>query len=200
MAARPRRTIAPTTRSDRSTTGEVPGVETRRGGWVGITANAHSGRGQGKTRVEQLVRALRRRGLGSRVAWTLGERAELVRVAGLDADCRGLVAAGGDGTVAALINERPRVPVTVLPAGTENLFAQQFGIGRDVEALADTIAAGQSVRIDLGSADGRLFSLMAGLGFDADVVSRHHEARVQGGRMRTTSRTSAPASPTASPS
>jgi diacylglycerol kinase family enzyme len=122
------------------------------------------------------------------VAWTLAEREALIASAGAEADCRGLVAAGGDGTVAAVLNDRPRVPVAALPAGTENLFARHFGHRPDPERLAGAIAAGRTCRVDLGSADGRRFALMAGLGFDADVVTRHHAARVRGGRLRTTHR------------
>ncbi len=156
--------------------------------WVGIAANAYSGRGRGRGRVERLREALVARGLDVRVGWTLEEHARLVEEARHDRSCRCLVAAGGDGTVAALINARPGVPVTVLPAGTENLFARHFGIRSNPEALAGTILAGQTERIDLGRAGNRLFSLMAGIGFDADVVSRHHTARVRGGRLRTTHR------------
>jgi diacylglycerol kinase family enzyme len=156
---------------------------------VGIAANASSGVGKGRARVARLVRALETRGLETRVAWTVAERGELVEAANADADCRCLVAAGGDGTVAALVNERPQVPVTTLPAGTENLFASHFGIRRDPERVAEMIASGRARSIDLGFASGRLFTLMAGLGFDADVVSRHHSARVgPGGRLRTTHR------------
>ena len=43
-----------------------------------------------------------------------------------------------------LLNERPGTPVTVLPAGTENLIARHFGLPRDPETPADTIAAGWS--------------------------------------------------------
>ena len=57
--------------------------------------------------------------------------------------CRCLVAVGGDGTVSALINEQPKVPITVLPAGTENLAAQHFRLRRNPVLLARTIAAGQ---------------------------------------------------------
>src|SRR3954453_20890195 len=75
--------------------------------WVGIVANAGSGRGAGRLRVERLVDELRRRGLPSRVAWTGAERADLVAESARDRACHCLVAAGGDGTVAALVNECP---------------------------------------------------------------------------------------------
>jgi diacylglycerol kinase (ATP) len=66
----------------------------------------------------------------------------------------------------------------VLPAGTENLVAQHFGLRRNPEALANTIAAGQPIHVDLGQAGNRRFLLMAGFGFDGDIVTRHHQARV----------------------
>jgi len=170
----------------------VAGAETGGGPgspWVGITANAHSGRGTGRLRVEQLIGELRARGLAARVGWTPAERSALVAEAGDDPSCRCLVAVGGDGTVAALVNERPRVPVTVLPAGTENLFARHFGVRGTPATVAETIARGRVARIDLGQASGRRFALMAGIGFDADVVTRHHLARVgAAGRMRPTHR------------
>ena len=121
--------------------------------------------------------------------------------------CRCLVAVGGDGTVSALVNERPSLPITVLPAGTENLVARHFGLRRDPHGLAGTIAAGRSVPVDVGQAAGRRFLLMAGFGFDADVVTRHHRgaaspARDASGRPTgspTSSRSCGPASPTGFP-
>ncbi len=112
------------------------------------------------------------------MAWTVQERGALVEESARSADCRCLVAAGGDGTVAALVNERPGVPITVLPAGTENLFARHFGLGRDPARLASIIAGGKAARIDLGLTGARRFTLMAGIGFDADVVTRHHAVRL----------------------
>ena len=99
------------------------------------------------------------------------------------------MAVGGDGTVAALINERPEVPIAVMPAGTENLFARHFGFARNSSRAAARIAWGRSEPLDLGLFDGRRFALMAGFGFDADVVSRHHAARLgRAGQLRTTHR------------
>ncbi len=157
--------------------------------WVGIIANAFSGTGTGRSRVDRLVQELERQGFATRVGWTLQEHAALVAAARPDHNCRCLVAVGGDGTIASLVNARPEVPLTVLPAGTENLFARHFGIQRLPEQVAEVIAQGHLARLDLGLADGHRFTLMAGIGFDADVVTRHHLARTsQTGKMRTTHR------------
>ena len=124
------------------------------------------------------------------VAWTPEERSALVsRAASGDGACRCLVAVGGDGTVSALLNERPHRPVTVLPAGTENLVARHFGLRRDPRSLAGTIANGRPIPVDVGQAEGRRFLLMAGFGFDAEIVSRHHRSRVShSGGVRPTHR------------
>jgi len=157
--------------------------------WIGIVANAASGRGKGRVAVGRLARELGRLGLEPRVAWTPAERRGLVADAESSPGCRCLVAVGGDGTVAALINERPGVPIAVLPAGTENLFARHFGFDRRPERAAARIAGGRTSTMDLGRLGDRRFSLMAGFGFDADVVSRHHAARLgRSGVMRPTHR------------
>jgi diacylglycerol kinase (ATP) len=112
-----------------------------------------------------------------------------VESAASDPACRCLVAVGGDGTVSALLNERPRVPMSVFPAGTENLVAQQLGLRADAGALAKTITEGHPRPVDVGTALGRRFFLMVGFGFDGDIVTRHHEARLsRSGRIRPTTR------------
>jgi diacylglycerol kinase family enzyme len=166
------------------------------GSCVGIVANRGSGNGSSIGLVRRLVREIHGVGLATEVAWTPEERQALVCEAGGDGRYRCLVAVGGDGTVSALINERPRVPITVLPAGTENLTAQHFGLRRNPAALARTIAAGRVVRTDLGyvegdprAGSGRRFMLMTGFGFDGDIVSRHHRGRTsRSGRVKPTHR------------
>jgi diacylglycerol kinase family enzyme len=156
---------------------------------VGIVANRVSGTGGGIHHVRRLVRELGRLGLSAEIAWTPQERQDLVAEAGRGSNYRCLVAVGGDGTVAALINEQPKVPITILPAGTENLGARHFGLRRNAAWLAGAIAKGQVVRTDLGSAAGRRFMLMTGFGFDGEVVSRHHRSRTSGsGRVKPTHR------------
>ena len=99
---------------------------------------------------------------------------------------RCVVAAGGDGTVSAVINELSAdVALAVLPLGNENLFAKAFGFEDDPGALARAIARGARQPIDLGrahtTAGSRLFTLMLSAGFDADVVHRFTRWRTAGG-------------------
>ncbi|MDG3004463.1 diacylglycerol/lipid kinase family protein [Paludisphaera mucosa] len=160
-----------------------------RGGWVGVVANPASGSGASRRKAERLMTALRDdHGLDAEAAWTPAERTALVARADADPSCRCLVAVGGDGTVSALINEKPRTPISVLRAGTENLAARHFQVGVDAEGLARTIAAGKAVPVDVGLANGRRFLLMTGFGFDGDVVTRHHGMRTATGVLRTTHR------------
>lgn len=155
---------------------------------MGVVANPGSGAGASRRQAERLVAALRERNLDAEAAWTPAERAALVARADADPACRCLVAVGGDGTVSALINEKPRTPITVLRTGTENLAAQHFQLRPDAEWVARTIATGKVVPVDVGLADGRRFLLMAGFGFDGDVVTRHHQTRTAAGVVRTTHR------------
>ena len=48
---------------------------------------------------------------------------------------------------------------------------------RQPEELAEVIAAGTVIRHDVGNASGRLFAIMIGCGFDAEVVRRVHLER-----------------------
>src|SRR5208337_3738232 len=149
--------------------------------WVGIVANRSSGTGGNNLLVRRLVGELAKLGFGTEVAWTPVERKMLAAEAESRPGCRCLVTVGGDGTVSAL--------VTVLPAGTENLAAQHFGLRRNTAALARNIAAGQVIRADLGNAAGRRFLLMTGFGFDGDIVTRHHRGRTtRSGRVKPTHR------------
>jgi diacylglycerol kinase family enzyme len=94
------------------------------------------------------------------------------------ADVRAVVAAGGDGTARVVAEKTPPgVPLTVLPLGTENLLARHLDLSTDTRALAQRIAEGWTARLDAGEANGRLFTLMVGCGFDADVVRRLHRDR-----------------------
>ena len=84
-----------------------------------------------------------------------------------------VVAAGGDGTVNETINglARSSLPLAVIPLGTANVLAAEIGLRTDPASLARCVAFGEPRPITLGAANGRRFILMAGAGFDAQVVA-----------------------------
>ncbi|MEX2142405.1 MAG: diacylglycerol kinase family protein [Pirellulales bacterium] len=131
-----------------------------------------------RERVEQLRIALQVHGISSEV---VSDRAALATQAAeqcRQGELRAVVAAGGDGTASDLVNRtEPGTPIALLPLGTENLLARYLRLPRDPAAVAEMIAAGASLSLDVGRANGRLFLLMAGCGFDAEVVRRLHAKR-----------------------
>ncbi len=86
---------------------------------------------------------------------------------------RSVVAAGGDGTIAEVITGLAGgpVPLGIIPLGTGNQLASNLGIPPDVERAVDVAVNGVSQTIDLGQlGNGRYFALMAGAGWDAEVM------------------------------
>jgi YegS/Rv2252/BmrU family lipid kinase len=94
--------------------------------------------------------------------------------AAVRAGSEAVLAAGGDGTlnevVQALAGTETRLGY--LPYGTVNIWARETGIPLDPAAAAHAFVDGRTVQVDLGRAGERYFLLMAGLGFDAEVVRR----------------------------
>lgn len=89
------------------------------------------------------------------------------------AGCRAVVAAGGDGTVAQALRGTAGtdVPVAVLPFGTGNQLAANFGIPTSLEGSVRVAVEGRIEQIDLARANGEHFALIAGAGLDAEVMA-----------------------------
>ncbi|TDB99914.1 diacylglycerol kinase family lipid kinase [Micromonospora fluostatini] len=79
---------------------------------------------------------------------------------------------GGDGTVqrSADALAGSGVPMAVLPAGTANLFATNMGIPTDLPEAVRIGLHGHRRTVDLGILNGEHFAVMAGAGFDADLI------------------------------
>jgi len=91
---------------------------------------------------------------------------------------RALVAAGGDGTAAELVNRTVEgVPLALLPAGNSNLLARYFRLKKDPDAIGRVVIDGVTACVDAGVANGRIFLLMASSGVHAEVVRRVHARR-----------------------
>lgn len=85
-----------------------------------------------------------------------------------------VAACGGDGTINEVINglADKDVALGVVPLGTANVLAREIGLAIDPDRIANALAYGPIRTVHTGRANGRRFIMMAGIGFDAMVVSR----------------------------
>ena len=84
-----------------------------------------------------------------------------------------VIAAGGDGTLNAVVSglAGSKTALGVLPTGTMNVFARELGIPFDnLDRAFEVILAGHVLEVDLFEANGTPFVQMAGFGFDAAVI------------------------------
>ena len=167
-----------------------------------IIANPTAGAGAGRTSRSRLLEAARH---------DLVRHGHAVHI-GVEVDARGvseraaaaahggapiIVAAGGDGTINAVVNGLMQasggapspVKLGILPFGSGNVFAFNLGVGRGWREACAVLRAGTTRRIDVACAsplpetrparsksglsvppEPRYFVLMAGIGFDAKVI------------------------------
>ncbi|MFI6736987.1 diacylglycerol/lipid kinase family protein [Nonomuraea sp. NPDC050451] len=80
---------------------------------------------------------------------------------------------GGDGMVqrCADVMAGSGVPMAVLPAGTANLFAANLGIPADLDEAVRIGFHGRREKLDLGVLNGEHFAVMAGAGFEAEMIA-----------------------------
>ena len=104
------------------------------------------------------------------------DEARLLAARAVSDGYRVIVAAGGDGTINEVVNGigTSGSALGVLPLGTVNVFAQELGIPRQLEAAWALIQHGRPRTIDLARAEShgavRYFIQLAGVGFDARAV------------------------------
>lgn len=145
---------------------------------VVIQRNPKSGSGCRRNELRKLSSRLRRFGFVVRM---FSDRQKLdLYMASIpeSRDLKCIVAAGGDGTVADLVNRHPGVAIAILPLGTENLLARYIQQPCCGHALAETIHRGHLRTLDSAKANGLRFLLMLSVGLDAEVVDSVHSARV----------------------
>jgi YegS/Rv2252/BmrU family lipid kinase len=84
-----------------------------------------------------------------------------------------VLASGGDGTITACVAgvAGTGIPLGVLPCGTGNLLARNLGLPLDLEEALAVALTGTQRRLDVGTANGRPFVVMAGIGFDAEMLA-----------------------------
>jgi diacylglycerol kinase (ATP) len=162
-------------------------------GRVTVLTNPTSGHGNAPHAAERAIARFQQRGID--VCEVVGTDAEHARRLVDDELARGtdaLVVVGGDGIVSVALQSLTLgdVPLGIIPAGTGNDHAREFGLPKgDPAAAADVVVDGRTQTVDLGrisGADGtdRWFGTVMAAGFDSLVTDRTNRMRWPHGRMR----------------
>ncbi len=143
-----------------------------------ISRNPKAGAKSGIPVVERLSELLAAQGLSVAAFTDVDELSSKAAELSGNGDLRCVVSAGGDGTVALLANRlAAATPIAVLPLGTENLLSKHLQMRGDPNEVCNTICAGYAEKFDAGKSGDHVFLIMAGCGFDAEVVRRLHRER-----------------------
>ena len=145
---------------------------------ISIIVNPVAGRRSG-TLLRPVIAGLSARGVSIDIAETrsAGDARDLARAAAQEG-YRTVVAAGGDGTIAEVVDglRGSEARLGIIPTGTANVFAHELGLPCDAGALVDGLKqdSGRLVWPGVVRVGGRqrLFVQMVGVGFDARVVDR----------------------------
>jgi diacylglycerol kinase (ATP) len=162
-------------------------------GKVTALTNPLSGHGTAVAAAQAAITRLHQRGV--EVVEIIGDSAEDARYlvsAAVEKGTDAVMVTGGDGVIsnALQVLAETDVPLGIIPAGTGNDHAREFGIPtNDPEAAADIVVDGWTETIDLGrirdseGAD-KWFGTVAAAGFDSLVTDRANRMQWPHGRLR----------------
>jgi YegS/Rv2252/BmrU family lipid kinase len=153
-------------------------VELTRARRMTVVFNPTAG-GRRRLRLEKTLQLLREAGceVAVRATAARGDAEAIARTFGDTAPASDLlVIAGGDGTIneavnGLLSNGSAASPFALVPMGTANVLAAEVGLANAPSAVARTITHGVPAPAYVGIANGRCFTAMCGVGFDAHVVA-----------------------------
>lgn len=160
---------------------------------VTALTNPLSGHGTAIHVAEAAIARLHARGV--EVNEIIGDDAQDARhlaAAAIERGTDALVATGGDGVIsnALQVLAGTDIPLGIIPAGTGNDHAREFGIPtKDPEAAADVVVDGWTQTIDLGrirdaAGQDKWFGTVAAAGFDSLVTDRANRMSWPHGRLR----------------
>ncbi|GBG37298.1 diacylglycerol kinase [Mycobacterium montefiorense] len=171
----------------------MTGLRRREISKVTALTNPLSGHGTAVQAAQAAIARLHARGV--EVVEIIGDDAEDARhlaAAAIERGTDAVVATGGDGVIsnALQVLAGTDIPLGIIPAGTGNDHAREFGIPtKDPEAAADIVADGWTQTIDLGrirdsKGVDKWFGTVAATGFDSLVTDRANRMSWPHGRLR----------------
>jgi len=138
--------------------------------------NASAGGGKGQAFHSLLMKKIQNENLTASCAVSRHSQEALqIAFAAQERGCRFLVACGGDGTIHGLLPALVNRPVVlgIIPLGTANDLARNWGIPKDPEEALELILQGRPGFVDIIATDsGAYIAGTAGVGFDAAVITQ----------------------------
>jgi diacylglycerol kinase (ATP) len=160
---------------------------------VTVLTNPASGHGNARHAAEKAIARLQQRGIDVvEIVGTDAEHARRLLDSALEHGTDAVVVVGGDGVIADALQALAGtdIPLGIIPAGTGNDHAREYGLPtNDPAAAADVVAGGRTETVDLGrildhNGVTKWFGTVAAAGFDSLVTDRANRMRWPRGRMR----------------
>ena len=148
---------------------------------VAVILNPRAGQGADEDLQREIVELLATYGREATIM-AAGAKLGIQARAAVEAGCRVLVAAGGDGTVNAVASAvvGRETPLGVLPVGTLNHFAKDLGLPLDLTDAVRIVAQGAVRQVDVGEVNGRYFLNNSSIGVYPRIVEMRHQYESSG--------------------
>lgn len=168
-------------------------MTSRQIGRITLLTNPAAGHGNARHAAERALTRFQQRGVNvNHIVGSTAQHARQLLEEALAAGTDAVVVAGGDGVISLALQSLALgdVPLGIIPAGTGNDHAREYGLPTgDPEAAADVVCEGHTETIDLGRIveDGGAvswFGTVMAAGFDSLVSDRVNRMRWPHGRMR----------------
>jgi len=132
-----------------------------------------SGGGVGKEYVDDVVEKLRNNKVDVDLYTTksIGDAKEVAKEI-KEGEFDVIAVMGGDGTINEVINGLlpTNIPITIIPSGVANVFANEVGIPMNPLKACEAIYEGSLCEVDLGRINDSYFLSLASIGFDSHVL------------------------------
>lgn len=93
-----------------------------------------------------------------------------------------ILIAGGDGSIklVAEILKGDEIPIGIFPAGSANGLAENLGLPKDIETLADIALGDNFITLDTIEINKELCLHISDVGLNAELIKNYHEGNIRG--------------------
>ena len=142
---------------------------------VAIILNPVSGNGNPQIQKKEVLRSARELGWkGTLLVTTKTKNATVFAQRAVKMGATHIIICGGDGSVMEVLPTVIHTSITlgIVPLGTGNLLARNIGLPLTIPESMAVALGGKVKKIDVGQANGVYFTVIAGMGLDAQIMQK----------------------------